>query len=70
MNSGRVAVGLVAVLLFDAVGGVFVGSVGASGTATVAATDTEAGNTTTDEVSIPGDDSSAKEPGRSLTGLR
>lgn len=70
MNSGRVAVGLVAVLLFGAVGGGFVGTVGASGTATVAATGTEAGSTTTDEVSIPVNGSSAKESGGSLTGLR
>ncbi|GAB7094572.1 hypothetical protein JCM30237_17250 [Halolamina litorea] len=68
MNARGVAVGLVAVLLFSAVGGVFVGGVGAaSETVVISPENPEAGAQTTHNVSIPVDDSSSNEAGGSLS---
>jgi hypothetical protein len=69
MNSGHVAVGLVAVLLFSAVGGVFVGSVGAATGAGIEVSDPGVGVITQHNVTATVDGTSSGEDGSSLGGL-
>ena len=59
MNSRRVAIGLVAVLLFSAVGGLLVGSVGATSGNSIVAVDDGSGNTTQHNVTVRVDGNAA-----------